>query len=187
MEFKKGIDFYVIYLPKTHNDTIKTKGGLELYVDHEWNPHHYRILKAEIVCIPKKENVLKVGDVVHFHPNIVNNDGYALGDGYYAIPYNEDISMIIAKENPDEPFTPLFNYLFVKKDDEVKVEKGQIIVGNVARDVGEVAFISDMVREKLNLNVGDKVSYRKLRNFKVTIGGDDYIRLKLKDINFIYA
>jgi len=187
MEFKKGIDFYVIHLPKTHNDTIKTEGGMELYIDPEWNPHHHRILKAELTCIPKKEKVLKVGDVVHFHPNVVNNDGYALGDGYYAIPYNEELSMVIAKENPNEPFTPLFNYLFVDKDSDVEVEKSKIIVGNIAKDTGKVAFMSDLVKGKLNLNVGDRISYRKLRNFKVTIGDKEYIRLRLKDVNFIYA
>lgn len=186
MEFKKGIDYYIIHLPKTHNDTIKTKGGMELFIDPEWNPHHHRILTAKLVATPKKEKVLELGDIVHFHPNVVNNDGFNLGGGYYAIPYNEELSMVIAKENEGEEFTPLFNYLFVKKDDEVKVEKSGIVVGDVVKDVGEVVFMSDLVRKDLNLKIGDKVSYRKLRNFKVTVNGEEYIRLRKSDVNFIY-
>lgn len=187
MEFKKGINFYVIHLPKTHNDTITTESGVELFIDPEWNPHHHRILKAKLVCIPKHEKFLKVDDIVHFHPNVVNNDGFHLGGGFYAIPYNEKMSMIFAKENEGEQFTPVFNYLFVKKEEDKDVEVSNIKVTTSSRDKGVVAFLSDYCKKTLPVKIGDDISYRKLRGFTVGVDGVPYVRLRKDDVNFVYG
>lgn len=187
MEFKKGIDWYVIYLPKTHNDTITTESGMELFVDPEWRPQDHRILKAELVSIPKKEKVLKVGDIVHFHPNVVNNQMFNIGNGYYIIRYTEDRAMIFAKENPNEGFVPVFDYLFVKQEEEQKINVAGLDLGGVRRTKGEVAFLSDKAKEDLNLSVGDEIAYRKFREFTIEVDGVDYVRLRSKDVNFVYA
>lgn len=187
MEFKKGLYNYVIHLPQTHSDRIKLASGLELFVDPDWNPKDHRILVARLVVVPKQEKLLKVGDVVHFHPNVVNNDGFNLGGGYYYIPYNEERSMIPAYEHPENGFTPLFNYLYVKQEDEQKLKFSGLDLGALKRQKGTIAFMSEKCKELLPCEIGDEINYRALRSFTTEVNGEDYVRLLSKDVNFVYA
>ena len=187
MEFKTGIYHYILHIPQTHNDRIKLESGLELFIDPTWNPKDHRILIGELVAIPKMEKVLKVGDVVHFHPNVVNNEGFNLGGGYYYVPYNEERSMIPALQHPEKGFTPLFNYLYVEQEEEKKLSVGRLDLGSLKRQRGVVRYMSEQAQKELPCKVGDEVNYRALRSFTTNVDGKDYVRLLSKDINFVYA
>ena len=75
----RTLDIFVVDIPKRINDTIRTQGGLELYVDTKFDEFKHRVNEGEVVAWPERYEVdARVGDTLYFHHLVVVNDGQPL-------------------------------------------------------------------------------------------------------------
>mgnify|MGYP001260168902 FL=1 len=87
----KTLDIFVVELEKQIDDTIKTEGGLELYVDTRFNEFKHRITEGPVVAAPIKHNTgVKEGDTLYFHHLVVMNEGQMLtgDDNHYIVQFD---------------------------------------------------------------------------------------------------
>jgi hypothetical protein len=75
----RTLDFFVVDIPKRLNDTIRTQGGLELFVDTKFDEFSHRITEGEVVASPERYDIeVSSGDTLYFHHLVVVNDGQPL-------------------------------------------------------------------------------------------------------------
>lgn len=187
MVYKDSLDKYIIKLPQTHKDTIKV-GGKTLYLDASWNPIKNRIPFAEVVSIPSKiETPVKVGDVVYFHHNIVQNKMFKIDDEHYYIPAKISPPMVYAIKR-DNTITPINGYMFIEPIEVEEIEKGGIyvVLNNEWPSKGYIRYAAKESLDALGCSIGDKINFRKFRNYIIEINNEGLIRLRDKDVNFIY-
>ena len=80
----KTMNLFVVKVDKPINDTIKTDGGLELFIDTRFNEFEHRQVFGEVVSAPILiENDVDPGDTLYFHHLVVVEGGQK-------IPWEED-------------------------------------------------------------------------------------------------
>ena len=72
----KTMNLFVVKVDKPINDTMKTDGGLELFVDTRFNEFEHRQVFGEVVSAPLLiENDVEPGDTLYFHHLVVVEGG----------------------------------------------------------------------------------------------------------------
>tara|TARA_R110001592_G_scaffold98297_1_gene280868 strand:+ start:1616 stop:2200 length:585 start_codon:yes stop_codon:yes gene_type:complete len=188
----RTFNLFVVELDKTIDDTIKTSGGLELYIDNRFNEFENRITEGPVVSIPfKYETGVKPGDTLYFHHLVVINEGQPLtgDDNHYLVRYDEDHAInnqaIAFKDSDTGDVHPLAGWSLLEAIEEETVQESSIIeVVKLEEKLptrGRVAFTSSGI-EKIGLSVGDVVGFKENRDYRITIDGKEYYRTRVEDL-----
>lgn len=192
----KPLNYFIVELPKLINDTIKTSGGLELYVDTRFKEFDHRINEGKIVGAPYKfDTGAQVGDTLYFHHHVVINDGQPLTgkDDNYIVVYNHgpeapSASQAYAYKNKDGEVTMLSGWVFLEPVEEKEEKQSEILdVVKLKEDPkikGRLAFDSPWGRD-LGIAVGDIVCFRKNMDYRMQLDGKEYYRVDHKDLLYV--
>lgn len=193
----RTFDLFIVKIDKLINDTIKTKGGLELYIDNRFNEFKNRTTEAQVVAVPfKYDTGVEVGDTLYFHHLVVINDGQPLTgeDNHYLVRFDPDHTVnnqaIAYKSAKTGKVHPLAGWSLLEGVEEPKKERSSIIEVVELKDSpvtkGKVSFTPPWV-EELGLKVGDIVGFRKNMDYRITIEGKEYYRVRAEDLMYVEA
>tara|TARA_R100001015_G_C4526245_1_gene93878 strand:- start:47 stop:634 length:588 start_codon:yes stop_codon:yes gene_type:complete len=191
----KTFNLFVVELDKKLHDTITTEGGLELYVDNRFNEFENRVTEGPVVAVPfKYDTGVKEGDTLYFHHLVVLNDGQTLTgeDNNYIVRYDPQHTInnqaIAYKNKKTGEVKPLAGWSLLKPVEEEKEVKSNIIeIVDLKEELptkGEVAFMSPWI-EDLGLKIGDVVGFKKNRDYRITIDGQEYYRTRAEDLMYV--
>ena len=190
----KTFDLFVVKIDRLINDTIKTEGGLELYIDNRFNEFQNRTTEAPVVAVPfKYDTGVEVGDTLYFHHLVVVNDGQPLTgeDDHYLVRFDPDNTVnnqaIAYKSAKTGRVHPLAGWSLLERVEEREEKQSDIIDVVKLKDSpvtkGMVSFTPPWV-EELNLQVGDVVGFRKNMDYRITIEGKEYYRVRAEDLMY---
>jgi len=187
-------NFFVVEITSVTKDTIKTDGGLELYVDSRFNEFEHRTQCGKVVAVPFKfDTGVEVGDELYFHHHVVLNDGQPLTgyENHYLVAYDPESavnSQAIAYKDKDGEIHPLSAWSLVEQIQEEREEKSDLVEVVTLKEKpvtkGRIAFDTQHVKD-LGLKVGDVVAFKKNMDYDVTIGDKKYGRVRTND--FLYV
>ena len=191
----KTFDLFVVKIDKLINDTIKTEGGLELYIDNKFNEFQNRTTEAPVVAVPfKYDTGVEVGDTLYFHHLVVINDGQPLTgeDNHYLVRFDPDNTVnnqaIAYKSAKTGRVHPLAGWSLLERVEEREEKQSDIIDVVKLKDSpvtkGKVSFTPPWV-EELGLEVGDVVGFRKNMDYRITIEGTEYYRVRAEDLWYV--
>ena len=191
----KTFDLFVVKIEKLINDTIKTEGGLELYIDSKFNEFQNRTTEAPVVAVPfKYDTGVEVGDTLYFHHLVVINDGQPLTgeDNHYLVRFDPDHTVnnqaIAYKSAKTGRVHPLAGWSLLEGVEEREEKQSDIIDVVKLKDSpvtkGKVSFTPPWV-EELGLEVGDVVGFRKNMDYRITIEGTEYYRVRSEDLMYV--
>ena len=191
----KTFDLFVVKIDKLINDTIKTEGGLELYIDNRFNEFQNRTTEAPVVAVPfKYDTGVEVGDTLYFHHLVVINDGQPLTgeDNHYLVRFDPDNTVnnqaIAYKSAKTGRVHPLAGWSLLERVEEREEKQSDIIDVVKLKDSpvtkGKVSFTAPWV-EELGLEVGDVVGFRKNMDYRITIEGTEYYRVRAEDLWYV--
>jgi len=191
----KTFDLFVVKIEKLINDTIKTEGGLELYIDSKFNEFQNRTTEAPVVAVPfKYDTGVEVGDTLYFHHLVVINDGQPLTgeDNHYLVRFDPDHTVnnqaIAYKSAKTGRVHPLAGWSLLEGVEEREEKQSDIIDVVKLKDSpvtkGKVSFTPPWV-EALGLEVGDVVGFRKNMDYRITIDGTEYYRVRAEDLMYV--
>ena len=190
---------FIVEIPKSHTDEVTLeKSGLVLKYDVRFNQgeHTNRIGKV-ISCPAKLNTVIKEGYTVLIDKNLVTfqvhsdsltNKSVFLVDaekGWYRVPPN---MIYLYKETIHADWVCPAPYVFVKplKSENVKSKGGLVISafddykGN-KEQYGIVKYLNNQARN-FNLKEGDKVFYKKDREYEFKIDGEILYHMDNSDV-----
>jgi len=190
----KTFDLFVVEINKRINDTMKTEGGLELYIDNRFNEFQNRTTEAPVVAVPfKYDTGVEVGDTLYFHHLVVINDGQPLTgeDDHYLVRFDPDHTVnnqaIAYKSAKTGDVHPLAGWSLLERVEEREEKQSDIIDVVKLKDSpvtkGKVSFTPPWV-EELGLEVGDVVGFRKNMDYRVTIEEKEYYRVRAEDLMY---
>lgn len=190
----RTFNLFVVHLEKTTSDTIKTAGGLELYIDTKFNEFENRITEGPVVAVPfKYDHGVEVGDTLYFHHLVVINDGQPLTgeDNHYVVRYDPDITInnqaIAYKSAKTGDIHPLAGWSLLEGVEEEEEQLSDIIEVVKLKEKpvtkGKVAFKAPWVDE-LGLEIGDVVGFRKNMDYRINIDGKEYYRTRAEDLMY---
>jgi co-chaperonin GroES (HSP10) len=191
----KTFDLFVVKIDKLINDTIKTEGGLELYIDNRFNEFQNRTTEAPVVAVPfKYDTGVEVGDTLYFHHLVVINDGQPLTgeDNHYLVRFDPDNTVnnqaIAYKSAKTGRVHPLAGWSLLERVEEREEKQSGVIDVVKLKDSpvtkGKVSFTPPWV-EELGLEVGDVVGFRKNMDYRITIEGTEYYRVRSEDLMYV--
>ena len=190
----KTFDLFVVEINKRINDTVKTEGGLELYIDNRFNEFQNRTTEAPVVAVPfKYDTGVEVGDTLYFHHLVVINDGQPLTgeDDHYLVRFDPDHTVnnqaIAYKSAKTGDVHPLAGWSLLERVEEREEKQSDIIDVVKLKDSpvtkGRVSFTPPWV-EELGLEVGDVVGFRKNMDYRITIEEKEYYRVRAEDLMY---
>tara|TARA_R100001460_G_scaffold47753_1_gene85572 strand:- start:376 stop:975 length:600 start_codon:yes stop_codon:yes gene_type:complete len=191
----KTLDIFVVELEKQIDDTIKTEGGLELYVDTRFNEFKHRITEGPVVAAPIKHNTgVKEGDTLYFHHLVVMNEGQMLtgDDNHYIVQFDPNQTInnqaIAYKSKKSGHIHPLAGWSLMEPI-EVEKEKPSeslevVSFSETPVKKAKVAFDAPWISE-LGVKKGDVIGLPKNRDYEITIEGKKYFRVRTED--FLYV
>lgn len=190
----RTFNLFVVKLEKTTNDTIKTEGGLELYIDTKFNEFQNRVTEGPVVAVPfKYDTGVEVGDTLYFHHLVVINGGQPLTgeDDNYVVRYDPDTTInnqaIAYKSAKTGDIHPLAGWSLLEGVEEEEEQLSDIIEVVKLKDEpvtkGMVAFKAPWVDE-LGLEVGDVVGFKKNMDYRINIEGKEYYRTRSEDLMY---
>lgn len=190
----KTFDLFVVEIKKRINDTMKTEGGLELYIDNRFNEFQNRTTEAPVVAVPfKYDTGVEVGDTLYFHHLVVINDGQPLTgeDDHYLVRFDPDHTVnnqaIAYKSAKTGDVHPLAGWSLLERVEEREEKQSDIIDVVKLKDSpvtkGKVSFTPPWV-EELGLEVGDVVGFRKNMDYRITIEEKEYYRVRAEDLMY---
>ena len=191
----KTFDLFVVKIDRLINDTIKTEGGLELYIDNRFNEFQNRTTEAPVVAVPfKYDTGVEVGDTLYFHHLVVVNDGQPLTgeDNHYLVRFDPNHTInnqaIAYKSAKTGRVHPLAGWSLLEGVEEREEKQSDIIDVVKLKDSpvtkGKVSFTPPWV-EALGLEVGDVVGFRKNMDYRITIEGTEYYRVRSEDLMYV--
>ena len=191
----KTFDLFVVEIKKLINDTITTSGGLELYIDNKFNEFKNRTTEAPVVAVPfKYDTGVEVGDTLYFHHLVVVNDGQPLTgeDDHYLVRYDPRTTInnqaIAYKSAKTGEVHPLGGWALLEAVEEEKEEESSIIEVVKLKESpvtkGKVSFAPPWVVQ-LDLKIGDVVGFRKNMDYRITIEGTEYYRVRAEDLMYV--
>ena len=190
----KTFNLFVVELDRLLNDTITTEGGLELYIDIRYNEFDKRVTEGPVVAVPfKYDTGVKVGDTLYFHHLVVVNDGQPLtGEhGHYIVKYDPDHTIncqaIAYKCQETGRVHPMAGWTLLTGVEEAEEQLSDVIELVKLKDSpitkGMVAFETAWT-EDLGLKEGDVVGFRKNMDYRITIDGTEYYRVRAEDLMY---
>ena len=192
----KTLEVFVVELEKQFHDTIKTDGGLELYVDSRFNEFEHRVTEGPVVSPPiKYDTGVSVGDTLYFHHLVVLNEGQVLTgeDNHYLVRYDPEHTInnqaIAYKNKKTEEVKPLSGWALLEsvEQNELKTESDVIEIVEMEEKLptkGRVAFESDWL-EEIGVKKGDVVGFKQNRDYRITIEGTEYYRTRVEDLLYV--
>jgi co-chaperonin GroES (HSP10) len=191
----KTFDLFVVEIKKRINDTIKTESGLELYIDNRFDEFKNRTTEAPVVAVPfKYDTGVEVGDTLYFHHLVVINDGQPLTgeDNHYLVRFDPDHTVnnqaIAYKSAKTGRVHPLAGWSLLERVEEREEKQSDIIDVVKLKDSpvtkGKVSFAPPWV-EELGLEVGDVVGFKKNIDYRITIEGKEYYRVRAQDLMYV--
>lgn len=186
----KTFNLFVVELKKLIKDTIKTKGGLELYVDNRFKEFEHRINEGPVVAVPFKfDTGVEEGDTLYFHHHVVINNGQPLtgSENHFLVMYDDNSAVsnqaIAYKCKETGKITPLSGWTLLeeleKKEETIKKEDNglySVELKDAPTTKARVAFESKET-EELGLKVGDIVGFKKGIDYRFKIDEKEYIRI----------
>ena len=193
----KTLDLFVVELDKQIKDTITTDGGLELYVDSEFNEFKHRVTEGPVVCAPLKHDTgVEPGDTLYFHHLVVLNEGQVLTghDKHFLVRYdaehtinNQAIAYKSAKSGHIYTLGGWALLTPVEDDPDPGKQSDLIEVVKLTESPvrkARVAFDAPWL-EELRLSSGDVVGIKKNRDYEITIDDVKYFRVRAEDILYV--
>ena len=191
----KTFDLFVVKIDKLLKETIKTEGGLELYVDTRFNEFQNRTTEAPVVAVPfKYDTGVEVGDTLYFHHLVVINDGQPLTgeDNHYIVRFDPNHTInnqaIAYKSAKTGEVHPLAGWSLLEGVEEPEEERsGSIEVVRLKESPvtkGKVSFTPPWI-EELGLKIGDVVGFKKNMDYRITIDDTEYYRVRAEDLWYV--
>ena len=191
----RTFDLFVVKIDKLINDTIKTEGGLELYIDNRFNEFQNRTTEAPVVAVPfKYDTGVEVGDTLYFHHLVVINDGQPLtgDDDHYLVRFDPNHTVnnqaIAYKSAKTGDIRPLAGWSLLERVEEREEKQSDIIDVVKLKESpvtkGKVSFLAPWI-EDLGLKVGDVVGFKEKRDYRITIEGTEYYRVRSEDLMYV--
>ena len=191
----KTFDLFVVEIKKRINDTITTSSGLELYIDNRFDEFKNRTTEAPVVAVPfKYDTGVEVGDTLYFHHLVVVNDGQPLTgeDDHYLVRFDPRATVnnqaIAYKSAKTGEVHPLGGWALLEAVEEEKEEESSVIEVVKLKESpvtkGKVSFTPPWVVQ-LGLEVGDVVGFRKNMDYRITIEGTEYYRVRSEDLMYV--
>ena len=191
----KTLNFFIVHLEKRLNDTIKTSGGLELYLDPKYDEFKNRINEGEVVASPLKYDTgVEVGDTLYFHHHVVINKGQPLtgNDNHYIVMYDPDHAInsqaFAYKSKETGEVRALSNWAileYVEEEEGVKSDLIEIVkLEKSPVRKGRISFSNDR-SDALGVKVGDVVGFPKRMDYRFTLDEKEYYRTRLDDLMYV--
>lgn len=188
----KTLNFFIVHLEKRYHDTIKTSGGLELYLDPKFDEFKNRINEGEVVASPIKHDTgVEVGDTLYFHHHVVVQRGQPLTgiDDHYHVMYDPESAInsqaFAYKSKETGKIKPLSTWSileYVEEEDEIKSDVIEVVkVKKAPVRKGRVSFKSDKLDEA-GLEIGDVVGFVKSMDYRFEIDEKEYYRTRIEDL-----
>jgi len=189
----KTMNLFVVKVDKPINDTMKTDGGLELFIDTRFNEFEHRQVCGEVVSAPLLiENDVEPGDTLYFHHLVVLEGGQKISweEDHYIVKCDKQFTIgnqaFAYKKKGSDEITPLFGWCLLEAA-EVEKEEAFIEIVNTEEDLpltGIVSFDADCLKE-LDVKKGDEVGFAKNMDYRVNIDGKEYYRVRSEDLLYV--
>lgn len=189
----KTMNLFVVKVDKPINDTMKTDGGLELFIDTRFNEFEHRQVFGEVVSAPLLiENDVEPGDTLYFHHLVVVEGGQKIPweDNHYIVKCDKQFTIgnqaFAYKKKGSDEITPLFGWCLLEEA-EVEKEESFIELVNTEENLpltGIVSFDADCLKE-LDVKKGDEVGFAKNMDYRVNIDGKEYYRVRSEDLLYV--
>ena len=189
----KTMNLFVVKVDKPINDTMKTDGGLELFIDTRFNEFEHRQVFGEVVSAPLLiENDVEPGDTLYFHHLVVVEGGQKIPweENHYIVKCDKQFTIgnqaFAYKKKGSDEITPLFGWCLLEEA-EVEKEEAFIEIVNTEEDLpltGIVSFDADCL-EELDVKKGDEVGFAKNMDYRVNIDGKEYYRVRSEDLLYV--
>lgn len=185
----KALKSFIVHLENNLKDTIKTSGGLELYVDTRFNEFEHRVTSGVVMSTPAKyETPVKEGDTIYFH-HLVVLDKLQLMPGTedkYMVNYHPDIvtsnQAIAMKCKETGDITPLAGWALLEPTEEVKEEQEGVVQLVDLKEKPVTKGVISFRVDELDLDKGSVVGFKKNRDYRIEIDGKEYYRVALSQI-----
>ena len=189
----KTMNLFVVKVDKPINDTMKTDGGLELFIDTRFNEFEHRQVFGEVVSAPLLiENDVEPGDTLYFHHLVVVEGGQKIPweENHYIVKCDKQFTIgnqaFAYKKKGSDEITPLFGWCLLEEA-EVEKEESFIELVNTEENLpltGIVSFDADCLKE-LDVKKGDEVGFAKNMDYRVNIDGKEYYRVRSEDLLYV--
>ena len=187
------MNVFIVEIDKPINDTIKTDSGFELFVDTRWDEFSHRCVEGKVVSSPLRlKNPVKEGDTLYFH-HLVVMEGQKLKDSenHYMVKTDPNFTIsnqAFAYKGSDGEITPLFGWtLLTPAEEEKELESTAIQIEELEERPVKTGIVALHCKEldELGIKVGDEVGFKKNMDYRVTIDGQEYYRVRAEDL--LYA
>ena len=189
----KTMNLFVVKVDKPINDTMKTDGGLELFIDTRFNEFEHRQVFGEVVSAPLLiENDVEPGDTLYFHHLVVVEGGQKIPweENHYMVKCDKQFTIgnqaFAYKKKGSDEIIPLFGWCLLEQA-EVEKEETFIEIINTEEDLpltGIVSFDADCLKD-LDVKKGDEVGFEKNMDYRVKIDGKEYYRVRSEDLLYV--
>lgn len=190
----KTLDLFVIELEKPMQDEITLNNGAKLYLDSKFNQFEWRVTEGPVVCAPLRHDTgVEEGDTLYFHHLVVMNEGQVLTghDNHYLVRYDPETTLnnqaiAYKSEKSGHIYTlggwSLIEPLFEGDSSSDIVEMVHLEEKTTTRGViaFDAPYLSDM-----NVHAGDTVCFRDNMQYKISIDGKDYYRVRKEDLLYV--
>ena len=188
----KMLYYFVVELPIKFHDEIDF-ADTTLKIDTKFNEFEHRVNEGEVVSVPHKfETGVEPGDTLYFHHLVVINGGMPLV-GYenrYLVAYDPKVEInchaFAYRPKDSEEIIPLpgWSVLSPVFEDALESILEVVELEKPLPTRGEVAYDSDELKE-LGVQVGDVVGFKKNRDYRFKIDGEEFYRTRVQDL--LYA
>ena len=185
---------FIVELDKPINDTITTKGGVELFIDtrFEMGEFNNRVTDGPVIATPAKyKTPVKVGDTLYFHHLVVMQGGQKLTgiENSYFVKFDPEHAVnnqAIAYKNKKGKITPLDGWsLLLPVEEEQKEAEIEIVsLKEKLPTKGRVAFDSKHLKA-IGVKKGDVVCFKENRDYRIKIDGTEYYRTRVEDLMYV--
>jgi len=188
-----SIKSFIVKIEKPLNDEITLSNGLKLFVDNKFDEFKHRVVEGEVVATPKKyDTPVAVGDTLYFHHLVVINGGQKLDweEDKYFVHYDPDrptMSQAFAYKNKDGEIHCLSKWFLLEstKEEEV-IDSELIILDHLNKKIKNEAIVTCLpVGYDIDVQLNDKVGFKKNSDYEVTIDDRVYFRVREEDIMYV--
>lgn len=194
----KGLNHFVVHIPKKWSDSYKTESGLELYADRRWSLKEVGNTVVKIVETPLNyTGPIQNGFELFIDINTLSQQSYVIGgelENQHLIDrknklYKIDNSLIIAyRKDKNSGWIGFGDTVLCSKIKESKenVTSNLIYVpGNHVEKVVEGKYVLKILNEtveELGVTIGDTIYVEKNLFIDVRLEDEQLVRIRTRDI-----
>ena len=190
----KALDLFVVELEKPVHDEIVLQNGAKLYVDGKFDEFKWRVTEGPVVCAPLRHDTgVEEGDTLYFHHLVVMNEGQVLTghDNHYLVRFDPDHTInnqaIAFKSAKSGHIYTLAGWTLIRPIEKEALSSEYFEVVEIEKEAttrGTIAFDGDYT-EEVQVKPGDTVVFRDKMQYKITIDGEDYYRVRAEDLLYV--